>query len=100
MTAAALLVVLGAAYAMELGGLSMAMGAFMAGVLLSESSYRHQLEVDVEPFRGVLLGLFFIAVGMSLPIVVVVANWQMVLGNVVVYLMVKAMVVSVVMRMV
>src|SRR5690606_28381581 len=91
MTAAALLVVLGAAYAMELGGLSMAMGAFMAGVLLSESSYRHQLEVDVEPFRGVLLGLFFIAVGMSLQIDVVVANWLPVLGYVVAYMLVKAL---------
>ena len=93
MTAAALLVVLGAAYAMELGGLSMAMGAFMAGVLLSESSYRHQLEVDVEPFRGVLLGLFFMAVGMSLQIDVVLASWHMVLGYVVAYMLVKALVI-------
>ncbi|PMZ30345.1 potassium transporter, partial [Pseudomonas sp. GW247-3R2A] len=56
MTAAALLVVLGAALLMELGGLSMAMGAFAAGVLLSESTFRHQLEADIEPFRGLLLG--------------------------------------------
>ncbi|MGE8620522.1 MAG: monovalent cation:proton antiporter-2 (CPA2) family protein, partial [Achromobacter spanius] len=55
MTAAALLVVLGAALLMELGGLSMAMGAFLAGVLLSESTFRHQLEAEVEPFRGILL---------------------------------------------
>jgi glutathione-regulated potassium-efflux system protein KefB len=66
MTAAALLVVLGAALIMQVGGLSMAMGAFLAGVLLSTSSFRHQLEADVEPFRGILLGLFFLAVGMSL----------------------------------
>ena len=66
MTAAALLVVLGAALAMQLGGLSMAMGAFLAGVLLSESTFRHQLEADIEPFRGILLGLFFLGVGMSL----------------------------------
>jgi glutathione-regulated potassium-efflux system protein KefB len=46
---------------MQLGGLSAAMGAFLAGVLLSESSFRHQLEADVEPFRGMLLGLFFLA---------------------------------------
>src|SRR5690606_13430698 len=59
MTAAALLVVLGAALAMQLGGLSMAMGAFLAGVLLSGSTFRHQLEADIEPFRGILLGLFF-----------------------------------------
>ena len=63
MTAAALLVVLGAGLLMETGGLSMAMGAFVAGVLLSESSFRHQLEADIEPFRGLLLGLFFITVG-------------------------------------
>ena len=66
MTAAALLVVLGSALAMQLGGLSMAMGAFLAGVLLSESTFRHQLEADIEPFRGILLGLFFLGVGMSL----------------------------------
>ncbi|TPE53927.1 monovalent cation:proton antiporter-2 (CPA2) family protein [Amaricoccus solimangrovi] len=74
MTAAALLVVLGAAYAMQLAGLSMAMGAFLAGVLLSESSFRHQLEADVEPFRGLLLGLFFLGVGMALDLRVIAAN--------------------------
>ncbi len=74
MTAAALLVILGAALVMQLGGLSMAMGAFLAGVLLSTSSFRHQLEADVEPFRGLLLGLFFLAVGMSLDLNVVVQN--------------------------
>jgi glutathione-regulated potassium-efflux system protein KefB len=75
MTAAALLIVLGAALLMELGGLSMAMGAFLAGVLLSESTFRHQLEADVEPFRGILLGLFFLAVGMSLNLLVVQQAW-------------------------
>jgi glutathione-regulated potassium-efflux system protein KefB len=82
MTAAALLVVLGAALWMEIGGLSAAMGAFLAGVLLSESSYRHQLEADVEPFRGLLLGLFFLAVGMALDLSVVVRNWQLILISV------------------
>ena len=90
MTAAALLVVLGSAYAMELGGLSMAMGAFLAGVLLSESTYRHQLAVDIEPFRGILLGLFFLAVGMSLDLGVVAANWRLVLFYVAAYMLVKA----------
>ncbi len=66
MTAAALLVVLGSALAMQLSGLSMAMGAFLAGVLLSESTFRHQLEADIEPFRGILLVVFFLAGGMSL----------------------------------
>lgn len=66
MTAAALLVALGAAVLMERVGLSMAMGAFLAGVLLAESNFRHQLEADIEPFRGLLLGLFFMSVGMSI----------------------------------
>ncbi len=78
MTAAALLVVLGSALLMELGGLSMAMGAFVAGVLLSESSFRHQLEADIEPFRGLLLGLFFLGVGMALDLSVVANNWQLI----------------------
>jgi glutathione-regulated potassium-efflux system protein KefB len=63
---------------MEMGGLSMAMGAFLAGVLLSESTFRHQLEADVEPFRGLLLGLFFLAVGMSLDLKVVADNWALI----------------------
>ncbi|MGE0499415.1 MAG: monovalent cation:proton antiporter-2 (CPA2) family protein [Rhizobiaceae bacterium] len=90
MTAAALLVVLGSALALQLGGLSMAMGAFLAGVLLSESTFRHQLEADVEPFRGVLLGLFFIAVGMSLDLSVVVTNWQLIAVYVAAYMVIKA----------
>lgn len=65
-TAAALLVVLGMALAMDRIGLSMALGAFLAGVLLADSEYRHRLEADIEPFKGLLLGLFFIAVGMSI----------------------------------
>ena len=89
MTAAALLVVLGAALWMEVGGLSSAMGAFLAGVLLSESSYRHQLEADVEPFRGLLLGLFFLAVGMALDLAVVAANWQLVLTAVIALTLLK-----------
>ena len=90
MTAAALLVVLGSALAMQLGGLSMAMGAFLAGVLLSESTFRHQLEADIEPFRGILLGLFFMAVGMSLDLAVVAANWASIAFYVVAYMVVKA----------
>ncbi len=79
MIAAALLVVLGSATLMQLAGLSMAMGAFVAGVMLAESSYRHELEADIEPFRGILLGLFFMAVGLSLRLDVVIANWAMIL---------------------
>lgn len=90
LTAAALLVVLGSALAMQLGGLSMAMGAFLAGVLLSESVFRHQLEADIEPFRGILLGLFFLSVGMSLDLSVMATNWQIILAAVSGYMLTKA----------
>jgi glutathione-regulated potassium-efflux system protein KefB len=89
MTAAALLVVLGAALVMQSSGLSMAMGAFLAGVLLSESTFRHQLEADVEPFRGILLGLFFMAVGMSLDLSIVADNWRLIAIYVVLFMVVK-----------
>jgi len=64
-TATALLVVIGAALLMQFAGMSMVLGAFIAGMLLADSEYRHQLEADIAPFKGLLLGLFFIAVGMS-----------------------------------
>lgn len=64
-TTAALLIVVGTAYIANLAGLSMSMGAFMAGVLLSRSEYRHELQADIAPFEGLLLGFFFISVGMS-----------------------------------
>ncbi len=90
MTAAALLVVFGAALAMDLGGLSIAMGAFLAGVLLSESTFRHQLEADIEPFRGILLGLFFMGVGMALDLGVLVREWPLIGACVVGYMALKA----------
>lgn len=90
MTAAALLVVLGAALLMQISGLSMAMGAFLAGVLLSESTFRHQIEADIEPFRGILLGLFFLGVGMSLDLNVVKNNWPLILSAVIALMFVKA----------
>ena len=93
MTAAALLVVLGAALLMEWGGLSMAMGAFLAGVLLSESSFRHQLEADIEPFRGLLLGLFFLGVGMALDLNVVAQNWKLIMSGVLALMAAKAAVI-------
>ena len=64
--AAALLLVLGVAKLMEMVGISMALGAFLAGLMLAESHYRHQIEADIQPFRGILLGLFFMSVGMSI----------------------------------
>jgi CPA2 family monovalent cation:H+ antiporter-2 len=66
MTAAALLVVLGSAALMEFAGLSMAMGAFLAGLMLADSAFRHELEADIEPFRSILFGFFFVAVGMAI----------------------------------
>ncbi|MBU1385523.1 MAG: monovalent cation:proton antiporter-2 (CPA2) family protein [Alphaproteobacteria bacterium] len=99
MTMGALFVVLGAAYAMNLGGLSMAMGAFLAGVLLSESTFRHQLEADVEPFRGLLLGLFFLSVGMSLDVRVVFADWVWVLGGLAAFMSAKMIAVYAVARL-
>lgn len=99
MTAAALLVVLGAALLMQLSGLSMAMGAFLAGVMLSESTFRHQLEADVEPFRGILLGLFFLGVGMSLDINLVVDNWEIITGGVLAFMVVKSLGIYVIARL-
>ncbi|MBK9083472.1 MAG: cation:proton antiporter [Rhizobiales bacterium] len=74
MTAAALLVVLGAALLMQWAGMSMALGAFLAGLMLSESNFRHQLEAEIEPFRGLLMGLFFMSVGMSIDFALVASN--------------------------
>lgn len=90
LTAGALLVVLGAALLMEVVGLSMAMGTFLAGVMLSGSSYRHQVEADVEPFKGLLMGLFFLAVGMSLDVTVVIERWPLLLGLLLTFAVVKA----------
>ncbi|MGV3551546.1 monovalent cation:proton antiporter-2 (CPA2) family protein [Rhizobium sp.] len=99
MTAAALLVVLGAALLMAMGGLSMAMGAFLAGVLLSESTFRHQLEADIEPFRGILLGLFFLGVGMALDIGVVIDNVVIIAIGVVALMAIKGLGIYVIARL-
>ena len=100
LTAGALLVVLGAALLMDAVGLSMAMGAFLAGVMLSSSSYRHQIESDIEPFRGLLMGLFFLAVGMSLDLAVVRQEWQLVLSMLVAFTFAKGVVVYSVARLI
>ncbi len=81
MTAAALLVVLGAAELMGKVGMSMALGAFLAGLLLAESDFRHELEADIEPFRGLLLGLFFMSVGMGIERQVVLNNLGIVVAG-------------------
>lgn len=97
-TAAALLVVVTVAALMHSVGLSMALGAFLAGVLLAESEYRRELETDIEPFKGLLLGLFFIAVGMSLDFGVVFAQPGLILAIVATFLVVKTIVLWVMAR--
>src|SRR6266542_2653326 len=97
-TAAALLIVIGAALAMNAIGLSMSLGAFLAGVLLADSEFRHELEADVDPFKGLLLGLFFIAVGMSANLTLLVERPFAVLGLALGLLAVKALVLFVIMR--
>ena len=91
-TAASLLLVVATAALMHSVGLSMALGAFLAGVLLAESEYRRELETDLEPFKGLLLGLFFIAVGMGIDFAVVLAQPWTVAAVVIGFLIVKALV--------
>lgn len=88
-TAAALLLVLGAALFMDVLGLSMALGTFIAGVLLAESEYRHELEIAIEPFKGLLLGLFFISVGMALNLGILYIHLLTVLAGLVVLVLIK-----------
>ncbi len=97
-TAASLLLVVGIAGLMQLVGLSMALGAFLAGVLLAESEYRRELETDIEPFKGLLLGLFFIAVGMSIDFGVLLQSPGLMALVVVGFLAVKGVVIYAVAR--
>lgn len=98
MTAFALGLVIFAALLMDMAGMSYAMGAFIAGVMLADSSFRHELEANVEPFRGLFLGLFFMAVGISLSLDAVAANWAAILIAVPVVLVLKAAVIYGVLR--
>ncbi len=88
-TASAVLIVIGAAYLAELAGLSMAMGAFLAGMLISDSAYRHQIRAEVQPFRGILLGMFFMSMGMLLNLDKFVQQPLLVAGLVIALLMIK-----------
>jgi glutathione-regulated potassium-efflux system ancillary protein KefC len=92
-TAAALLLVVGIAALMQFVGLSMALGAFLAGVLLAESEYRRELETDIEPFKGLLLGLFFMAVGMSIDFAVLMQSPALMAAVVLGFLLLKALVI-------
>lgn len=86
-----LLLMVGAAVLTASAGLSLALGAFLAGLLLGETEFRHQTEVDLEPFKGILLGLFFMSVGMSLDLQVIARHWPVILGAVTGILLVKTL---------
>jgi glutathione-regulated potassium-efflux system protein KefB len=99
LAAAALLIVVGTSAAFAALGLSMALGAFLAGVALADSEFRHQLEADIEPFRGLLLGLFFIAVGMGLDLAVIKAEWLRIAALVIALVSVKMLVLYTLVRL-
>ncbi|MDE3209895.1 MAG: monovalent cation:proton antiporter-2 (CPA2) family protein [Pseudomonadota bacterium] len=90
-TATALLVVTGVAWLMELAGVSATLGAFLAGMLLADSEYRHELESNIEPFKGLLLGLFFISVGMSMDVALLLQRPLLILGLVGALLLLKGL---------
>jgi CPA2 family monovalent cation:H+ antiporter-2 len=94
-----LLVVLGTGWATAQAGMSMALGAFLAGLLLAETEYRHQVEADIQPFRGLFLGLFFITVGMVIDLPVVVRHWQAVLALAAALLAVKSLLLGLLARL-
>lgn len=88
--ATALFLVVAVSLAVSWAGMPMGLGAFLAGALLAESAYRHQIETDIEPFRGLLLGLFFISIGMRLDLHLIVREWLFVLGGALGLMAVKA----------
>ncbi|MEL7489117.1 MAG: monovalent cation:proton antiporter-2 (CPA2) family protein [Pseudomonadota bacterium] len=90
--ATALFVVAATSLGVSWAGLSMALGAFLAGVMLAESAYRHQIETDIEPFRGILLGLFFISIGMRLDLSAIASAWLIVICGALGLMLVKAVI--------
>ncbi len=96
---ATLLVVLGTGWIMSLAGLSMTLGAFLAGLLLSGTQYRHQIEADIRPFRGLLLGLFFMIIGMSMDLRLIFDQWLLVLSLLVALMLGKTLVTAILSRM-
>jgi CPA2 family monovalent cation:H+ antiporter-2 len=99
MTAAALLIVIATALGMQEAGLSMGMGAFIAGILLANSSFRHQLETEIEPFKGLLLGLFFIAIGMNLDLSLLVAEPAFMLSMALLLVAIKSLIIFMLLKM-
>jgi len=98
MTASALGVVIASAMLMDAVGMSYAMGSFLAGVMLAESSYRHEIEANIEPFRGLFLGLFFMAVGLSLDLSVLQSQWLLILLAAPLAMLLKAVAIMLVTR--
>ncbi len=98
LTAAGLLILLSVSLLMQSVGFSMSMGAFLAGILLAQSSYRHQLAADIEPFKGLLLGLFFIAVGMSLNLRLLFAEPLLVIALALLLMAIKTLVIALILR--
>jgi monovalent cation:H+ antiporter-2, CPA2 family len=99
MTAAALLIVIATAIGMQEAGLSMGMGAFVAGMLLANSSFRHQLETEIEPFKGLLLGLFFIAIGMNLDLSLLVSKPLFILSASLILVLIKTGIIFSILKM-
>jgi monovalent cation:proton antiporter-2 (CPA2) family protein len=98
MTAAALLIVIATAMGMQEAGLSMGMGAFVAGMLLANSSFRHQLETEIEPFKGLLLGLFFIAIGMNLDLALLISQPFTIFSASILLVLIKCLIIFVILR--
>ncbi|WP_339074205.1 monovalent cation:proton antiporter-2 (CPA2) family protein [Teredinibacter turnerae] len=98
LTAAALFIVIGTAFLMQSVGFSMGLGAFLAGIVLANCSFRHQLETDIEPFKGLLLGLFFMAVGMTLNLQLLVAKPLLIFGLAVGLMLLKTAVITLLCR--
>lgn len=99
MTAAALLIVMATALGMQEAGLSMGMGAFVAGILLANSSFKHQLETEIEPFKGLLLGLFFIAIGMNLDLGLLVSEPLFIISASILLVLIKTTVIYSILKM-
>ena len=99
LTATALFIVLGVSLLMNYIGLSMALGAFLTGVLLADSEYRHELEASIEPFKGLLLGLFFMSVGMLTNVKLIVAKPLLIIGLAVLLMLIKFVVLTIIARL-
>lgn len=94
------LIVLGTAFLTEIAGLSMELGAFLAGILLAETEYRHQVEADIQPFKGLLLGVFFMSVGMSINISILLKDYTTILSILTIVLTLKALLVYLLSRLI